>query len=659
MPRPAATAIPGGASTALRRAFLLALSLGLAALPAAAAVQGFHYTREIEVPSPGWVRVPLDLAALQHMAPGAADLHVFAPAGSEVSLRVEAAAPHSERRPLVVPRPGRVGDGWELVLDAGADPLPRERLFLQAVRPPLAPPDRIESSPDGSAWQPLAVTEPLRTDGGEDSAGWVSVSYPATGDRYLRLHWPRGAEPPRIAAAEVEAVTGPTLSVTTRDAECDTARPGEAFCTLTLPAPGQIVRQLTLEITGAGNVGHLLDEPREAHWYPLAEGVWQRTGGRTRHLIAGGPAPVADSVLRLELYGSTQDPPRLASWSVEIKVQTVLFRAGEAGRYTLAYGGAPRAEARQEEAVEAADAVWLEAGAEIEHAPPPLPVTATAPSVRLESRRLAAAWRVVAPSAKPRFLVRLELPDIVYGATRADLGNLRLVAGERQIPFYRWSPAAPALVDGRQELEPSPRGRRSAESEVEIHLPQPGLPLTELDLTAPAGLLRRTIGVRYLEPARNPRKENGARKESQAAVRQTWECHPQPPLPCRERLSLPGRAPQVLSVRFHDGDNPPLASVEADVWRRRDVLLFVWPEVEEDTPVRLLAGPDTLSAPSYDLGALGEALLSHPWQPAELDLEGEAAPANEPWWSHWVRPMILLIAAVGLVLLLRRILAEA
>jgi hypothetical protein len=666
---------PGGGTTAIgsRRSSLLssrlnlpglvALALVLSAAAAHAAVEGFHYNREIVVPAAGWVQVPLDLAAIQHLAPGASDLHLFSPAGSEVPLRIESAAPRRERRPVTLSPPARVDDGWELILDLGADPLPHDRLFLQPARSPLLPPDRIESGPNSLAWQPLTIGEPglpeAESDPENDSekGEWFPITYPATGDRYLRFHWPRQGQAPRIVAAEVEAVTGPTVTVTTRTPDCDTSRPGVAFCTLTLPAAGQIVRQLTVEIEGGGRSGYRLEAPRESRWHTLAEGVWQRSGTATRHLLPGGHEPLADSLLRLELYGSPQNPPHLASWGAELAVQTVLFHAEEGGRYVLAYGGAPRKRLGRAEPPAGAEAAWLEAGPEIERPPAPLPAVATAPAVRVGSRRLGGAWRVVAPAARPGLLVRLELPDVVYAAGRADLGNLRLVSGERQIPFYRWSPATPALVAREWGLELTGGGRRkSGESEVEIRLPQRGLPLTELELTAPAGPLRRAVGVRYLEPVRAPRRENGKRRDRVAAVRQTWLCRPQPPLPCLERLPLPDHAPQVLSVRFQDGDNPPLADLDAALWRRRDVLLFVWPEAEETTPVRLLAGPDTLKAPSYDLAALGETLLTYPWQPAELSLEGNAG-QSEP--GRWVMPVTLMIAGICLIFLLGRILSEA
>jgi hypothetical protein len=71
-----------------------------------------------------------------------------------------------------------------------------------------------------------------------------------------------------------------------------------------------------------------------------------------------------------------------------------------------------------------------------------------------------------------------------------------------------------------------------------------------------------------------------------------------------------------------------------------------------------VAGPETLEAPSYDLQAVGDALLSYPWQAAEIS-QGRAPARAHPWWSFWVRPLILLVAVLGLLLLLRRILEEA
>jgi len=622
-----------------RRALVLTLiASGLAAGQARAEVQGFHYTREAGVPAAGWVQVPLDIAAVQHLAPGAADLHVFSPAGEELPVRIEPAAARASRRPAAAFRL----DGEWLSVDVGADPLPHERLFLTAVR---SLPDRVESSPDGSAWRPLAGRPGLE-------AGQTVVAYPVTTDRYLRLHWRRRPEAP--SAAAVEGVSVPVLSITTTRSNCEQGPPGALLCTLPLPAAGQSARRLALEVEGRGTIGYRLYAPREALWMPRAEEVWQPGRGRARHLVTLVAEPLAGSLLRLELYGSG-GRPRLVGWGADLTVQTVLFRADAAGRYTLAYGGARRRASQRAAPPFAGNASWVEPGPEKAHELPFLPLAATAPAVRLTERRLAGSWRVAAPGAKPGSLVRLELPPLVYGAARADLGNLRLLSGDRQIPFQRWSPEEPALALADRDLHlQGSGGRRSGESAGEIHVAEPGLPLSQIALTAPAAPLRRPTALRYLEPATTPAREV-RRRERPFIIHDTWVCRPQPPLPCRALLPLPGHAPSVVEVSFHDGDNPPVSGLSADLWRRRDVFLFVWPESEE--PVRLVAGPDTLTAPSYDLQSLGDVLLSYPWHTAELG-QGRAPARSHPWWSRWMRQIILLVATIALGFLLRRILSE-
>lgn len=505
-------------------------------------IEGFHFTRKVEVSAPGWVRAPLDLPAIQHMAPGGADLRVFSPADAEIPA-------------------------------------------------------------------------------------WLEAS------------------PPRLPGE----VPGPSLEVAIRSAKCEEEGPGAVACVLALPAPGQRVRRLSVEVEGKGMMGYRLYRPQQGRWRLLVEGVWQRDQERTRHVLDAGSTPVPDGLLRLELFGSA---PRLAGYETGLELPTVLFEAPEPGVYVIAYGSMARAEAGRPQSPAPAEALWVTLGAEEEHTPPSLTSLAAAPSLRLDERRLAGSWRVTASGVKAGTLVRLGLPDVVYGFARKDLGNLRLVAGDRQVSFFRWSPDAPALVFRRAVALDESRAAR--ESEAEIRLSHPGLPLTALDLTVPAAPLRRALGVRYLDPGRARRGEDP--RQRAPVVRAVWECRPQPPLPCRESLALPSPGPPELSVRFADSDNPPLAGVQAALWRRADTLLFVWPESEE--PVRLVAGPDRLEPPAYDLQALGDRLLSYPWQPAELDLEDSSA-EKEPWWSGWIRPMTLVIAAACLLVLLRRILMEA
>jgi len=544
-----------------RRRFAHAAAAGLLAafcavpIPAAA-VDGFLYSREVQVPAPGWVRVPLDPAAAQHMAPGGADLHVFAPGGGEVALDVESGPP--------------------------------------------APP----SSPSP----------------------------------------PRTTTPPGAGCASTVAALD---------------------CSLPMPAPGQVVQRLIVDIQGAGAVGYRLYEPRAGTWKLLREGIWQRPTNRTRHSLDGPHGAMEGSRLRLELFGTA--PLRLAGWAVELPAQAVLFQAGEAGRYTLAYGGAVRKSHRLEEpAAPPADTepVSLAAGPEMKQAAPALPEAVT-PGAPLGKARFESAWTGVAPTAKPGDLVRLELPDVVYANARRDLGDLRIALSRRQIPFFHWSPPEPAVAGGERNAHPR-SAHTAGESEVEVALPALGLPLTELVLTAPGGPLRRRVALRYLEPVRTlrrlPNDPLGDAREQPPVTRALWQCDPEPPLPCREALELSGTAPKLLSVRLEDGDNPPLGSLDVAVWRRRDVLLFVWPGTGgsgagKDDAVKLLAGSERLTAPSYDFAALGAALLTRPWQQAELDLTGTAT-LKPSRWSRWALPIALALACLFLLFLLRKIMAE-
>ncbi len=506
-------------SVRLERAFgfpLLVLA-GFCLVTPLHALDGFAYTRDLDVPAAGWVRAPLDIAALRHMAPGGADLHVLAPGGQSIPFRLSAAPPESS----------------------------------------------------------------------------------------------------------------PGLTIATRGAPCRLAS-SSSICTLDIPA-GQVLRRLTVEIEGLGPVGFRLHSPVESRWELLAEGVWQGGGVLA---LPGGTEPVAGSTLRLELHGP--GGPRVRAYALDLAEPTLSFEAPGPGRYLLAYGGiggGPTATRRAP-----AEALWLQPGPEQEGEPPRLP---TGPAAPLDRVRFSEAWEVSAPDAKPGDLVRLELSSIVYGAAREDLGDLRLSAGGRQIPFFRWLPPDPAYAGGDPGLRPG-ESDRPGESRVVVSLPSEGLPLTQVHLSAPAAPLRRPVTVTYAQ---------------ETAARSTWECVPEPPLPCRARVDLPGTAPRLLTVRLRDGDNPRLSALGVSVWRRRDVLLFVWPELEEDGTVRLLAGAENLEAPRYDLASLGPALLGHPWQTAELRRAG--AVPEKPWWSRWVMPIGVTIVAAWLVWLLRRILSEA
>jgi Protein of unknown function (DUF3999) len=619
---------------------------------AAAHLQGTPYMRPVEVPVAGWVRVPLDLAALRHLGlPGS--VRINGPGGEAIQHWTVPFIADSERRPVKVLEVKEDPHGWTLRLDVGPEPLTHERLLLELSHLSTVPAVTLDASGDGKSWEPLVAGDLFRPASGDEAAR-ASLLYPATSARYLRLSWPREAGFPDLRDVVVEPTTpGRSLTITSPNNPCQNGPSGGSLiCRLPLPASGQTVRRLTIEIAGGATIGYRLFEPRQARWAPLAAGVWRGAGAR--HVVPLAGEPLRSDSLRLDLFGAAADPrPRLLSHSFDLAVETVLFYAETAGRYTLSYGGAPEAasgggppEGRSVAA--GVEAAWIVPGAEEEGRIGPLPVT-TAAGARLPAERFRASW-VVTAAAAAGDLVRLPLPEVVYAQARPDLGDLRLVAGRRQIPYVRWAPPDPVPVLDRPDQRPDgEKGRRY--SRIEVPLPAGSLPVTEIDLATPPSPLQRPVGVRYPDPG----PPALAAREERLMARATWECLPEPPLPCRLGLPVSGPAPRHLTVRFADGDNPPLASVDVSAWRRGDVLLFVWPGQER---VQLLAGAPDLAAPVYDLAALADVLPARPWQPAALDLSGGLRPGEVPWWSRWVLPLLLAMAGIFLLLLLRKILVE-
>lgn len=632
----------------LSRLALAACLFGLAA-PLAALEPARIYERDLDVAAAGWIRVPLDLEALRHITPDGGDLRVIGPDGGEVPRLLASPPARPGRRPArvidVKPEGGAEG-GWRLTLDGGEGVPAHEQLIFDLDRRTAATAVKLEGSTDRRTWQPLAEGDLFRLGEGDGGLERTALSYPPTAVRYLRLAWPQGAGFPELRGVGLELSAGPSIALATGDTTCERGGNGAVSCRIDLPAPGTAVRRIELGLAGAGSVGYLLEAPDGGRWSVIAQGVWQRPnveGPRdTRHLLNLDAGVTSGDHLRLALYAAGT-PPELSAVRLEIAPREVAFRAESPGRHTLIYGAGAGAPPQLASETETNPAV-LAAGPERARPAPPLPQAAD-PGAPLTLESFPSSWEVAAPGASAGDVVRLEIPDGVYAAAHADLGDLRLAIGPRQIPYVRWTapePVRAAVAWGmRAEAE-----RTRGWSRVELDLPAIRAPWTQVSIATPGGPLRRRLEVVAVRP-RNP--EPSGRETTIAST--LWECNPAPPLPCRALLPIEGPGASRIAVRFDDGDNAPLGEVELAVWRRRDALVFVWPG--NSAKVRLLAGAEGVAAPDYDLAALSGELLGRPWQ------AGELAPVvrEEPRGQRFLLPVVLGLAGLGLLLLLRRILA--
>lgn len=635
---------PAGGGLARLRTLVVSLAaclpLGGAIQPEPPTIPGFLYARTVEVTRPGPQRVELDLAALSHMHPSGRDLHLFAPDGRELARRLERAPDAAGEQPAAVaavePRDG----GWWVRIDAGSDPSPHRALRFEFRHDLLAPAVRLEASGDGAAWRSLVERDLFRL-GDEAGAAQFALDYEPTSDRHLRLAWPGEAGFP--AVERIRLVRGPSRAIEQR-VERPASEPGQAGGAryrMRLDAPGAV--RLRFELDASGALGYRLAVARAGRWETTAEGLWA--------LGAGAPArrslplaPVGQrSDLRLELYG--EPTPRLVAWTAEYPARAVLFTAETTGLHTLAYGS-HRATTRTAPATDSPLASRLEPGPETAFEPPP-PETAR-PAQALDVGTASASWTVTAPGAEVASVVRLELPAGVYPLARRDLGNLRLSAAGRELPYLAHRPDLPVAVGARQRVSPEPSGR--GRSRVETELPAGTVRLSQLELTADDAPFRRLLRVGFPDPA----PKAGEPAETWRGGWRAWACEDHGPLPCRFELALDGVAAARLIVELDDGDNPPLGRLETAAWRRRDELVFVWPE---RGPVTLVAAARNVRPPRYDLTLAADRLLARPWVPAELDLAAATGAAAERGrLGRMVLYAALALAAVALLALLYRML---
>jgi len=574
---------PGVAPAALRARGALAALLAMVVLGAApegtarAAPPPYGFSRAVDVAAPGWTRVALDPTTRGHMAPDARDLRLWGPAGDEVPYRLvadavsDAPAPIAARVAAVEEAPG----GWLVTLDLGEDPPAHRRLAFDFANRAVVEGVRLEEEDDGGSWRLLAAADLFRL-GESEALGRTQISYPPTTASRLRLRWPEAAGLPEVRGIAVEAAPAPgaeeALTGLRLPAEVAARGPGFAAYRLRLPGPGLSMRRLEVAWRGAGSVTARLMAPGDARWLTLAEGVLTRTAGGRPSAMTPAEHGGAD-VLRLELGAGGDAVVDLVRATALVVPEAVAFFAAVPGRHTLTYGGLGMAPpAYPLDVAPLAEARPVAAGPEAVHAPPPLPAALLVPGARVDVGSFRAVRRVTVASSPAADLARLGVPPDIYAEAQGDLDDLRLAWGDRQLPYVRWSPPEPVLVVEAVGLVPAPAAAGPT-SLVSVTLPARRLPLSVVELAAPAAPFDRGITLRYAargEPSAADREENVGFA--------TWTCAGASSLPCRIAIELPPNSLETLEVAFADGDNAPLPEVDVRVWRRDDVLLFPWPQ---------------------------------------------------------------------------------
>ena len=407
-----------------------------------------------------------------------------------------------------------------------------------------------------------------------------------------------------------------------------------AFCAISLPPVA--MSRLTLEIAGSGPIS-----------YRLYHGVWPgglREAGSIHKKEGVFPLSPRDGrfrpgeVLLLELSTASGSPLPLKGYRVT-RLEglrhriSLAFQAGTPGRYVLIYDDVKPFQLHPL-APAGVEVRRVEPGPESEHPLPPLPASALNPGARLSRISLARAWPIQAPGAIPGDIVRILIPEPLYAEHRGHpYEDWQVEAQGRELYSAKDLEPAPIPMVWLPGARPRPTGQAGI-SRIGLPLPSPGLPLGRIHLRAKPAPFHRKIQLV---------------DDSSVVSEQSWTCLPDHTGSCALDFDLQGWTPQNpsrLSLRFLDGDNPPLPVLDIAVWRRREELTFVWPR---SGPVRLLTGAerDLSSIRNDDREQqidLDQEIRARPSRPARIGLprhaESSAAPA-------FAAAGVLLLALLG------------
>jgi hypothetical protein len=574
------------------------------------------------------------------------DLRLVDSAGREVAYVL-----HQATRPVVQPVAARsfrstlTDASTQLIIECG--PFPVEEITLQTPARAFLKRARIETSPNGSAWEPADEGVPLFRQAGAEQ---LSVRVNA---RFVRVTLDDSRSPPvpflgaRIVhAPATPAVVAPLGARILRREEFA----GETLLTLELDAAHVPLDTLTFTtperlFTRRVMVGVREMRDEAAVERTLATGAIYNIAidGETPTTRLSVPLGVSAPSRELILHIANDDSPPLAITGVTVSrfEVTAYFDAAAPGGFALLTGhrqiAAPRYDVSHLRVDKATRTTAITPGPLTPnpgYAPPealagtPLLGGALDPTPRSYRRpvQLAAAG-----------VQQMELDlDVLVHAQRG-FGDLRLLRDGTQIPYVIERPALSRSLTLALASANDPKQPRL--SRWEIKLPRAGLPLTQLTLTSPTNLFQRHLRIfeRVTDDRGNPYERTVAsvewshtRTDRGALV-----------LPLTSTLSTDN-----LLVETDNGDNPPIVLSAATSTYPVTRLLFK----TDVAPLVLFYGNRQTSAPRYDLTLVANQLLTAEKQVATLAPEEKAKPDG---WTKTAlgggRAGIIFWAALALV----------
>ena len=596
------------------RLLSLAAFAALLAVPAAALdTSAWEFRQTVTLDRAGPLRLSIPAETLDSARADLADLRLLGPDGAELPfaiVRRDTTRPSVER----IPTQARV-EPHGLVVEFGlAKARPLQRLRLEMPATDFVKSASVEVETADGRWQRVVDSALIfRMRGGIEQ---IALELRGTVGRTVRLTITDGDTPPvPITAVIIETGgAGPellidqpvTIAATEPEASAtrlvlDLALRHRPIAELVLEAREGVFQRPVRLVAQRATDDEIVEDT-------LAAGTYLRLvfPGERRYAQLALPVDAVAPSARLELILENGDSPPLSDLRLTARLRSVDlgFEAPAAGTYTLLSGAPHAAAPRYDVAAFAADWGRLPAfaapaaprAANTGYRPAQLPaeVPEFAGPIDATPWRFHREVRLADSGAQV-----LELDVATLARSRNDLGDLRLVRGDRQVPYLLERTSRQRSLP--LALVPAPDPERRTVGRWAVQLPVEGTPITSLRLTLNEPVFSRTVTVH--EMVNDSRGQPWPRLLGDTSIvrRNTSD-------PATFTIALQSR-PQTaqLYVEIDHGDNAAFAPVKVEAFYPVRRLRF---RATETTGCVLLHGNPAANAPRYDLQLAAPRLLA-------------------------------------------------
>jgi hypothetical protein len=628
--------------------------------------RAWRWEQTVAVPAPGMVRLVVPDATLNEARPNLADLRVISPEGVETPWLLDNAPPPKPsvlevREPVVrlIEAAPDIEAATVIEFATGTGE-PVAAATLRSPAREFIKSATVDGSADGENWQPVSAREVVFRQA--NGAERMRLPLPPKPWRKLRLTLSDARSMPiPVTGVVLELSVSARRETETRDISVRQAVPGAPGTTrldLNLGAANLHLNAIALQV-GSPVFSRrftlaMPDTDRDNLSQPLtlATGMIYRVtdgqGTTTEELTLPLNRRVSSRQLILTLEDGDSPPLAVESAAQATVFPTLLeFHAANAGTWRLLFGNPQAAMPSYDlgplrAALAGTPGLRLSPGTP--QARPDYEAPAALPGIEPAGAAIdLSAWtRRCAVQLPGTGAVAIELKPAQLAAARDDLGDLRLVQNDRQLPYLieqrtieRTLPCALAPA------EPDPG--HPAISHWTLHPPVPGLPIAALLLSSPDPMFSRTLALAV--GRRTQRRPFGTGWSA------TWTRANGDQSDFRFELGH-ARMPERIELETDNGDNPPLALDAARVIYQTRVLAA---KIVSAEPVFLYYGNPQASAPSYDLDLVRAELLAADKHQAALGSEEILKPdsAAKPWrvtaGSPWLWAALALVVVVLLM----------